>query len=119
VAAGLLISRYSSGRAETRAFVVPYPLVALDNLILNNQLNRMKTQRPQPQERRNNDFSEQSASPPISRQTAAMADEFFCEVCGALAEYGFGVSLKRNVRGRWYCAEHRVAQQPSAWIAGP
>jgi hypothetical protein len=45
--------------------------------------------------------------------------EYFCEVCGALAEYGFGVSLKRNVRGRWYCAEHRVEQEPNAWIARP
>jgi hypothetical protein len=45
--------------------------------------------------------------------------EYFCEVCAALAEYGFGVSLKRNVRGRWYCAEHCVEQEPNAWIARP
>jgi hypothetical protein len=47
------------------------------------------------------------------------ADEYFCELCGALAEYGFGVSLAKNVRGRWYCAAHVPDEEPNGWIARP
>jgi len=31
----------------------------------------------------------------------------FCAECGAWGAYGYGVSLRANRHGRWYCSEHR------------
>jgi hypothetical protein len=47
-------------------------------------------------------------------------DEHFCEVCGAQASFGYGVSLRNSRRGRWFCGPHRLHQlEPNAWLARP
>jgi hypothetical protein len=55
----------------------------------------------------------------VEAPTQEDPDEYFCEACGTLAEYGFGVSLSKNLRGRWYCATHVPREEPNAWIARP
>jgi hypothetical protein len=31
----------------------------------------------------------------------------YCQICGRLARWGFGVALDRGRAGRWFCFEHR------------
>lgn len=32
-----------------------------------------------------------------------------CRVCGAFGMYGFGVHLRKNKPGEWYCGAHKPA----------
>jgi hypothetical protein len=43
----------------------------------------------------------------LVQETEGGALLHYCEKCGALAPFGYGVSLRRGRLGRWYCAAHR------------
>jgi hypothetical protein len=43
----------------------------------------------------------------LVKETEGGALLHYCEKCGALAPFGYGVSLRRGRLGRWYCAAHR------------
>jgi hypothetical protein len=59
--------------------------------------------------------SEAAAKEPVVRPDGQRA----CEVCGAPAHFGFGVSIRQGQEGRWSCWEHREAvEAQTPWGGG-
>ena len=37
---------------------------------------------------------------------------YYCEVCGGYASHGYGVNLRADKTGKWYCAKHKPRVAP-------
>jgi len=62
-------------------------------------------------------FNFPSMPKPEAKPAREIIGEHVCELCGARASFGYGVSYLRNIPGCWRCFSHRMETETEGKVA--